>query len=227
MSWIQTYSGVQFWPLDPKAADVRLEDIAHALANTCRFTGHCRVFYSVAQHSVLVAKEMHRQGFKGTAVRAALFHDAAEAYLPDIARPIKSAWKEFGLIEATLLSTIYEALDIQGPSAGERAAIKDCDDALLATEARDLLGPPPAEWVQLPPPLTTTITPWSPIDSKRLFLKADDEAKGTCPTCGADVCDKCGECSTAHKDDLVDCTCPGTPDNPRPSECSQGGERRG
>ncbi len=171
-AWIQTRSGVQFWPLEPRADGVRLEDIAHALANMCRFNGHVREFYSVAQHSVLVAGEMRRQGFPSNAVTAALFHDAAEAYLPVIPRPSKGAWKEFGLIEATLLATIFQALDIQQPSAKERAAIKHFDDVLLATEARDLLGPLHADWEQPRAPLATTITPWSPADSKRIFLEA-------------------------------------------------------
>ena len=53
--FIQTYSGIEFYPLDPRIEEVKLLDIAHALSNICRFTGHCNEFYSVAQHSVLVS----------------------------------------------------------------------------------------------------------------------------------------------------------------------------
>ncbi len=172
MSWIQTYSGVQFWPLEPRVEDVRLEDIAHALANHCRFNGHCRTFYSVAQHSVLVSEELRLEGFEDDTLAAALFHDAAEAYLPDICRPIKSAWPDFPAIERRLLNVILQALGIGGREPDQQRAIKRCDDMQLATEARDLLGPPPAPWISLPAPSARVIIPWSPGQSKRKFLKA-------------------------------------------------------
>ena len=51
-NWMQTYSGVQFWPLDPHHSEINIVDIAHALSNMCRYAGHCREFYSVAEHSI-------------------------------------------------------------------------------------------------------------------------------------------------------------------------------
>lgn len=170
MSWIQTYSGIQFWPLNPRQEDVRLEDIAHALSLMCRFNGHCRRFYSVAQHSVLVSSEMKKQGFEGNVLVAALFHDAAEAYLPDICRPIKGAWKEFKSIESKLLSVIYEAFNIDCPTFSECKAIKGCDNVLLATEARDLLGPLHLSWIYPAVPLETKVIPWTSEVSERKFL---------------------------------------------------------
>ena len=56
--WMQTYSGFQFWPLDPRPEEIHVIDIAHSLANQCRYAGHCREFYSVAQHSVLLKLPM-------------------------------------------------------------------------------------------------------------------------------------------------------------------------
>ena len=59
--WILTYSGIEFWPLDPRPEDVRIEDIAHALSMQCRFAGHCDRFYSVAEHSIRVADLVPRE----------------------------------------------------------------------------------------------------------------------------------------------------------------------
>lgn len=82
--WIQTYTGRQFWPLDPKPEEVCIEDIAHALSQQCRYAGHTIRFYSVAQHSVEIALRVPR-----AAALWGLLHDAAEAYLVDLPRPVK------------------------------------------------------------------------------------------------------------------------------------------
>jgi hypothetical protein len=177
MTWIQTYSGVQFWPFSPRVEDVRLEDIANGLALKCRFTGQCREFYSIAQHSVLVAQllmtrgVMHGAGMetRKAAFRAALLHDAAEAYLPDIASPIKPAWEEFKAIESRVLRCIHKALDVW-PFPDVERSIKHCDNVLLATEARDLMGPLPQRWAELPEPWGVTVTPVSPEAAKKLWL---------------------------------------------------------
>jgi 5'-deoxynucleotidase YfbR-like HD superfamily hydrolase len=84
MSWIQTYQGGCFEPFNPHPDQIHIRDIAHALALTCRFTGHCLDFYSVAQHSVMVSQIVsHKHALAG------LLHDASEAYLTDVASPIK------------------------------------------------------------------------------------------------------------------------------------------
>lgn len=84
--WIQTYTGARFYPLEPDAGLIRIEDIAHSLSMQCRYTGHTSRFYSVAEHSLILAKEFHT-GWHYRLV--ALLHDAAEAYLSDIPRPLK------------------------------------------------------------------------------------------------------------------------------------------
>src|SRR4051794_15527189 len=83
--WITTFSRRQFWPLDPHSDEIHIEDIAHSLSQQCRFGGHSRSFYSVAQHSCLVSALC-----KANDALWGLLHDASEAYLGDIPRPLKS-----------------------------------------------------------------------------------------------------------------------------------------
>lgn len=167
--WIQTYSGRRFWPLDPRTEDVCLDDIAHALSNLCRFTGHVKTFYSVAQHCVLASRAVHPD-----VAMLALLHDAAEAYLGDIARP----WKRFlhvhadGLheplrqVEGTLLATILNAFMVPAEflPLSLWQEVERIDLVMLATEKRDLLGAGP-KWQHEydgHEPLPERISPWTP-----------------------------------------------------------------
>ncbi len=126
--WINTRSGVAINPLDAAEEEIRFSDIAWSLANLCRFAGHTASFYSVAQHSVIVSHIVEACGGKPEEVRAALLHDATEAYIIDLPRPIKHApemqpyrdaetrlsaviAKKFGL--ATLEPGLVRAVDVQ------------------------------------------------------------------------------------------------------------------
>jgi hypothetical protein len=156
-----------------------LEDIAHALAHLCRFNGHCREFYSVAQHSVLVMNEIGRRGVVLdaspdsvlAAKRAALLHDASEAYLPDVARRLKEVFHLLRMAHEAAQLNIYEYFRVC-VSEEVQQTIKHCDAVLLATEARDLMEPPPVPWEALPEPCVETIQPWGPSTAKALFLAA-------------------------------------------------------
>src|SRR3954465_1994545 len=86
---LQTVSGRFVNPFDPDPDQLDIGDIARALANVCRFGGHCRSFYSVAQHSVIVSELVEQRGGDVEDVFAALMHDASEAYLGDMPHPIK------------------------------------------------------------------------------------------------------------------------------------------
>lgn len=88
---IRTYTGKYVNPLQLRAEDICIEDIAHHLSNLCRYTGACPSFYSVAQHSVLVSRQMAGglPGLSATLEMAGLLHDAAEAYFNDLASPVK------------------------------------------------------------------------------------------------------------------------------------------
>src|ERR1017187_4953916 len=81
---ITTFSGIRFWPLLPNPADIRIEDIAHALSNQCRFGGQAREFYSVAEHCVRVSQLCRPED-----ALWGLLHDASEAYLSDVPAPMK------------------------------------------------------------------------------------------------------------------------------------------
>ncbi len=136
--WIQTFLGLRFYPLDPRPEDVDARDIAHALANKCRFTGHTRRFYSVAEHSLLVARAFSRSA-SPTERLWALLHDAAEAYLPDVARPIKADLIGFQEIEDRVLRCVAQAFELPWPMPPSIAAV---DLRALKTEAEALMPKP-------------------------------------------------------------------------------------
>ena len=148
--WIMTASGRPFWPLDPSVDDVAIEDIAHHLSNLCRFTGAVRSFYSVAQHSVLVARRLTESvamngGDWHTRAVAGLYgllHDASEAYLIDIPRPLKHApdFAPYRRVETLVQGVVYEAFGLA--AADEPAMLKAIDRQMLRTEQRDLMPPP-------------------------------------------------------------------------------------
>jgi len=163
--WLQTFSGGQFWPMDPRPEEVAIEDIAHALSNLCRFAGHCLEFYSVAQHSVLVS------GYVPAAhAFQALLHDAAEAYLVDVPRPVKLELPDYKAIEKRVQAVIYRRF---GLPAEEPACIKAADDRVLAQEHRDLMAISPYDWGRLDrlEPLPARVMPQSPFEAYGSFRR--------------------------------------------------------
>lgn len=138
--YVETYSGGRFYPFDPRPADVRIEDLAHGLAHTCRYSGQCQVYYSVAEHSLHVARELRREGHGPRVQCYGLFHDAAEAYLPDLPRPIKAEFDAFVDLERSILEAVWPALDLRAPTTDEWDAVMAADDRLLHYEAGELLA---------------------------------------------------------------------------------------
>lgn len=175
-SWILTFSARQFWPLDPRADEVDPTDIAHALSLICRWTGHVRSFYSVAEHSVRVSLEVERlaaqKGFDeqeaNALARWALMHDASEAYLADVARPVKEhpAFGFYRDAERALMASVCERFGLVQVMP---KIVEEVDNRLLATEARDLMPRRP-DWAIPFTPLAERITPWSPVEAERRFL---------------------------------------------------------
>lgn len=162
MTWIQTYTGKQFYPCNPRVSDIDIEDIAHALSLLCRFTGHCKQFYSVAQHSVLAA------AYCDDYQLWALLHDASEAYVSDVAKPIKGQLAGYEDIETGVMAAIAARFNLTWPMPAE---IKLVDSRLLATEQRDLMNPCAVSWSGMSPPYPNEIQPWSSDLAKHVFLE--------------------------------------------------------
>lgn len=169
--WCQTYTGVAFYPLDPRPQDVNPLDIAHHLALQCRFGGACRVFYSVAEHSLRVAAIVPPED-----ALAGLLHDAAEAYAQDLVRPVKQALPQYRDIERRIAVVLSERFQVDLVNLPE--SVKRADEVMLATEKRDLMSQAAREWAWLPPPLHDRILPMTWDRAKGMFLRRLRELTG-------------------------------------------------
>jgi hypothetical protein len=173
--YLQTVSGRWVNPFDPDPEQIELGDIARALANQCRFGGHCRTFYSVAQHCVIVSELIEKEGGAAEDALAALMHDAAEAYLGDLPHPIKhrsplgAAFRE---AEQPLERAICDRFSVAGASP----AVKRLDRALLATERRTFSSES-WHWPELAgvEPLELELEAWSPDEAADAFLRRYEE----------------------------------------------------
>lgn len=136
--WMQTFSGVAYWPMDPRVSEVRIEDIAHHLSMICRFGGAVSRFYSVAEHSVLVSKCVP----KAWALQG-LLHDATEAYVGDVVRPLKRNLPRYEEVERLNWLCIAEAFSLP---IEMHESVKHADNTVLLAERNALLGPQPIPW---------------------------------------------------------------------------------
>lgn len=145
--WIQTFTGKAYYPFDPSPVEVDIIDVAHALSNLCRYTGHCRRFYSVAEHSVLVSRLVPAEH-----ARVALLHDATEAYIADLSSPVKRGIADYGhLEEMNWVRAIAPHFDL--PAAMPQC-VKDADITALYFEKDNLFGQPPVSHAWGPQPVT-------------------------------------------------------------------------
>jgi 5'-deoxynucleotidase YfbR-like HD superfamily hydrolase len=169
MSFIETFTGVKFYPLDPRLDDIFIVDIAHALANQCRFAGHCREPYSVAEHCVRVSWLLGEQHWDTLTQLEGLMHDASEAYLVDLPTPLKQSTfgRAYREAEMDLMAFIRRRFGLRD---FEATAVKEADQTLLATEVRDLMPHIPEHWGSLTRPLEEKIQPVSPREAKQMFL---------------------------------------------------------
>lgn len=154
MSYITTYSKK---PLDPVTAapeEIQIVDIAHALSLMCRANGHFPYFYSVAQHCVNCVMEARARGYSERVQLGCLLHDASEAYLSDVTRPIKQLLPYYLEVEERLQNVIFDKWITPTLTEEERRQIFDVDDALLYHEFMEIMGERVAE---TPPPLYATL----------------------------------------------------------------------
>ena len=161
---VSTRSGRRVALLNPSPAQIVIGDIAHGLAHQCRFNGQTNKFYSVAQHSVLVASILPRE------LRlAGLLHDASEAYLGDIVQPLKELLPEYQTIEANFCKVLGERFNV---NLQPNPAIHQADLIVLATERRDLMPMDSADWSCISgiTPLSRTIKPLAPEDAAAQFM---------------------------------------------------------
>lgn len=172
MTWINTLSGKHFSFIDTNPDIITIEDIAGALSNLCRFTGHVQDFYSVAQHSVyvsgLVPPEMALE---------ALLHDAAEAYCGDVSSPLKAFLPEYQVIEHRVDRFIRDKF---GLPAAMSAQVKHADLMMLATERRDFDMDDGTPWPALKGVECADfiIYPLTPRQARVQFIQRYNELKG-------------------------------------------------
>lgn len=192
---IETFSGRFVDISDPRSENIYLEDIAHALANICRYGGHCATFYSVAEHAVFVSKRLERKGYSRETQLYGLHHDDAEAFLGDIPRPIKPLLgRIYKAMTYAMDRAICDALEVpyddfvlDGFHTNE---VKNADNWALFVEARYLLPSQGKHWWEgdqgaaawgLDPQPTRIVTPdyWlggvKPDAAERLFLTRHKE----------------------------------------------------
>jgi hypothetical protein len=177
-NFMQVWTGGVYWPLDPRAEEVFIEDIAHALSMQCRYAGHVDRFYSVGEHSVHVSRIVPPH-----MALLGLLHDATEAYLIDVPRPIKRHLLNYKEIERLNWDVIAKRFNL--PAVGiEWVELHRADAAMLATERAALMKPLPEHDAQawamgdVQPPADVQIEGWSPRYGKEAFLRRFEELKG-------------------------------------------------
>ncbi|WP_455275104.1 HD family hydrolase [Ralstonia thomasii] len=172
MTWILTASGKHFDYADPQPDQIDILDIAQALAYECRYAGHARRFYSVAQHSVMASQIVTRDH----AVEA-LLHDATEAYCKDIPRPLKALLPDYRAVEHRVDAVIRSHF---GLPAKMSDAVTHADLVMLATERRDLMPDDDTPWPILEgiEPMTRRMNTLHPERAQAMFIRRWVELTG-------------------------------------------------
>jgi len=171
LNWLLTYRGIIYKPFDPRPEDIDILDIAHALSMLCRYTGHTKFFYCVAEHSLHVSHMVPEEfAFE------ALLHDASEAYVGDMSRPVK--WGNNGLTAFNDLEKLNDiAMRIRFGLPHEMSPdVKACDSIICRNETDELFGAMPADfrWDVLGDP-RVKIQCWSPNVAEIRFLERFNE----------------------------------------------------
>lgn len=161
-NWMQTFTGRQFYPLAPRPEDIDIIDIAHALSMQCRYNGHVRHFYSVAQHCVLISSLVSPEN-----ALWALLHDATEAYVGDMIRPLKLHMPDYQAVENRVMLAIAEKFGIEPSMPPD---VKAADSRILLDERDALMGEPAGDWAIDGDPFGIGIDPWPPSTAEVHYL---------------------------------------------------------
>ncbi|OME54155.1 hypothetical protein BSK59_16085 [Paenibacillus odorifer] len=137
--YIQVHSGRRFYVLDPKPQDITVNDIAHSLANICRFTGHGDRFYGVGEHSILCARVARKLGYSTLQQLYCLMHDGSESVVNDLARPVKQNIPQYKEVEDRIMAVIWEVVGIPKPTEEDYKIVKKIDNTLLVNEMEQLM----------------------------------------------------------------------------------------
>lgn len=162
-SWMQTFTGRQFYPMDPRSEDISPVDIAHSLSLICRYGGHTTRFYSVAEHCVLMSYAVPAEH-----ALWALLHDATEAYVGDMVRPLKQHMPDYRAAEDGVMAAIAQKFWLTTVEMPD--AVRDADNRILLDERAALLSVPPEAWaVEHLQPLGVTIHGWDPVFAEYMY----------------------------------------------------------
>lgn len=172
--WLQTYTGRAVYPMDLRPEDICIEDIAHALSMLCRYNGHGLRFYSVAEHSVLIARHLRPKHGDACALHG-LLHDATEAYLADVPRPVKPFLPGYKEAEQGAWEAIAYAYDVEQSWSHE---VHEADARILHDERIQNMARSEREWGLTGVRLGVTLQSWSPERAKAEFLGLFNELYG-------------------------------------------------
>ena len=169
--YITTYGGTHFEPVNPRAEDIHITDIAHALSLLCRGNGHVKHFFSVGQHCINCAVEAVARGYSGRVCLACLLHDAGEAYMSDVTRPFKKYLPEYKVYEEKLLSVVYEKYLGSPLSQEENQLVRLVDDDMLYFDLLHLLDEmPDGEEPKIMSEFSLDFVPFEEVEQEYLRL---------------------------------------------------------
>jgi hypothetical protein len=172
-AWMQTNSGGQFFPLDPRPEEVNANDFANGLALTCRYGGQGRItrFYSVAEHCHHMAMYALANDMGPEFALHCLLHDAAEGYVGDMIRAMKVAVPEFKIVEGAVEQAVFTRYKLH-PTAIEFGAVKTLDQRIVPLEKQFLFGEKGLDWAfdQFAPLDGVTIQGWMPVQAKLNYI---------------------------------------------------------
>ena len=168
VSYIETYTGRAFFPLEPSGNDVSVIDIAHHLSQQCRYSGATQWFYSTAQHCCLLADYVQSKGGSPLDCYQMLMHDAPEAYLVDMPRPVKQFMPQFRVWDKAINNVIREWLglgDLPIPPWQD-----DLDSRIIVDERAQVMSDSGNDWGHDLEPLGVVIEPWVSAMAEQQFL---------------------------------------------------------